>query len=115
MEILTIEDLKDELQQEDYDAITGGDDSVAENCLENARERVSAALCAYGLEFDETDSAVRLAVLKTALHELYAYSADWVTAENYMDEAKAVLLPLAPKHYPESAKASGSESWKGFS
>ncbi|QAR34106.1 hypothetical protein EP073_12035 [Geovibrio thiophilus] len=111
---ITVDELRQHIQPEDYDAVTGGDDTAAETFLENGRDRVKAVLTGYGVEYDESDTVIRLAVIKAALSELYSYSADWVTAESYRDEAASVLKPLAPAVYPEVASAAGSESWKGF-
>ncbi|GAB1536607.1 hypothetical protein ADMFC3_22380 [Geovibrio sp. ADMFC3] len=111
---ITVDELRQHIQPEDYDALTGGDDSIAETFVENGRDRVKAVLENYGVEFDESDSVIRLAVIKAALGELYSYSADWVTAENYRDEASSVLKPLAPAVYPESVSSAGSDNWKGF-
>ncbi|MCD8568101.1 MAG: hypothetical protein LRY50_07080 [Geovibrio sp.] len=111
---LTVDELKQHIQPEDFDAITGGDDAVAETFLENGRERVRGITEGYGVDFDESDSVIRLAVVKAALSELYSYSADWVTAEQYRDEAVLVLKPLAPAVYPDAASVQGKESWKGF-
>lgn len=115
MTLVGLDDLKAQIQPEDFDAITGGEDEIAETCLENARERVQAAVSSFGLEYDESDSVIRLAVLKMAVCELYSYSADWITAENYRDEASLLLRPLAPEKSPESASVQGSTSWKGYS
>ncbi|MGE4496509.1 MAG: hypothetical protein AB7E48_01410 [Deferribacterales bacterium] len=111
---LTVDELKQHIQPEDFDAITGGDDAVAETFLENGRERVKGIIAGYGVDFDESDSVIRLAVVKAALSELYSYSADWVTAEHYRDEAVLVLRPLSPAVYPDAASVNGAESWKGF-
>lgn len=114
MERVGIDDIKAQIQPEDFDAITGGEDEIAETCLDNARERVQAVTKSYGLEYDESDAVIRLAVVKMTMCELYSYSADWITAENYRDEASLLLKPLAPEKAPESASVQGSTSWKGY-
>jgi hypothetical protein len=111
---VSIDDIKAQIQPEDFDAITGGDEEVAETCLENAKERVEAAITSYGLDYDETDNVIRLAVVKMTMCELYSYSADWITAENYRDEASLLLKPLAPEKMPDSASVKGSTSWQGY-
>lgn len=112
---LTVDELKRHIQAEDYEAITGGDDEITETFIDNGREAVKAVLAGYGVEFDESDAVLRLAIIKASLSELYAYSADWVTAEKYKDEASKILRPLAPSSLPSSALVKGSNSWKGFS
>ncbi|WP_022852030.1 hypothetical protein [Limisalsivibrio acetivorans] len=115
MALLSAEELREEIQQEDFDAITGGDDTIAENAVENARDRITAVVERFGLEYDEEDKVIRLALKKMALCELYTYSADWVEAENFRKEASDILAPLAPVRVAESAVKGGSSDWNCFS
>jgi hypothetical protein len=60
--LIDIYELQEMIQTEDYDAICRGDDAVAEESLESARAYVGLASEKFGIEYDEEDPAIRLAV-----------------------------------------------------
>ncbi|ADD68997.1 hypothetical protein Dacet_2235 [Denitrovibrio acetiphilus DSM 12809] len=116
--LIDIYELQDCIQAEDYDAICRGDDAVAEESLESARAYVGLAAEKFGVEYDEEDPALRLAVKKWALAQMYIFAAEWETAERYKSECNEVLTPLAPSAETGgkifSHTTPGSISWKGY-
>ncbi len=63
--LIDIYEIQDSFQAEDYDAICrGGDDSIAEESLESARAYVGLVAEKFGIEYDEDDPVLRLAVKK---------------------------------------------------
>ncbi|MGE4268462.1 MAG: hypothetical protein AB7F25_13595 [Deferribacterales bacterium] len=122
MELIDIEEIQELMRDDDYLAVCQGDDSVAEEALENARIYVQAVADSYGLEYDESDAVLRLAVKKRTLAELYIYAAEWTTAEQYKTETAQLLAPLAPVtsstgEIPKQAAAytqAGRGNWQGY-
>jgi len=120
METIDIEEIQELMREEEYLAICQGDDTVAEEALENARIYVQAVAESYGIEYDEADSVLRLAVKKRALAELYIYAAEWTTAEQYKSQAAQILAPLAPVADGVSTSkaagytAAGRTDWQGY-
>ena len=122
MELIEIEEIQELIREEEYLAICQGDDSVAQEALENARVYVQAVADSYGLDYDESDAVLRLAVKKRTLAELYIYAAEWTTAEQYKTETSQLLAPLAPVssvsgELPKKAAAyteSGRTDWQGY-
>ena len=116
--VIDIYELQEMIQTEDYDAICRGDDAVAEESIESARAYVGLAAEKFGIEYDEEDPAIRLAVKKWALAQMYIFAAEWETAKRYKDECNEVLAPLAPASEQSgrvySSTASGSTNWKGY-
>ncbi|MGE4317589.1 MAG: hypothetical protein AB7E96_01685 [Deferribacterales bacterium] len=120
---IDIEEIQQSFSENDYMAICAGDDSIAQECLENARIYVQAVADSYDIEYDEADPVLRLAVKKKTLAELYSYAAEWTTAEQYITEVSRILNPLAPVTASDGTavrKASGctvtgNGDWKGYS
>lgn len=119
---IDIEEIQQTLTENDYMAICQGDDTVAQEALENARIYVQAVADSYDLEYDESDPVLRLAVKKRTLSELYGYAAEWTMAEQYQKEAERILAPLAPVsssgvsiNKPAAYTVKGSPDWKGYS
>ena len=120
---IDIEEIQQAISENDYMAITGGDDSVAQECLDNARIYVQAVADSYDIDYDEDDAVLRLAVKKRTLSELYSYSAEWTTAEKFQTEAARILAPLAPITSSDGTAVqkaagytvTGREDWKGYS
>ncbi|PLX66008.1 MAG: hypothetical protein C0602_12815 [Denitrovibrio sp.] len=115
--LIDIYELQDAIQTEDYDAICRGDDAVAEESLESARAYVGLAAEKFGLEYDEEDPVLRLAVKKWALAQMYIFAAEWQTAERYKKECIEILTPLAP--FEKNSKVfseihAGTKDWKGY-
>lgn len=113
---IDIYELQEIIRQEDYDAICRGDDAVAEESLESARAYVGLAAEKFGMEYDEDDPVLRLAVKKWAMAQMYIFAAEWETAEHFKKECFEILRPLAPAsgNGAFSEAVSGSKSWKGY-
>lgn len=117
--LIDIYELQECITPEDYDAICRGDDAIAEESLESARAYVTLVAEKFGIEYDEEDPVIRLAVKKWALAQMYIFAAEWRTADSYKKECSEILAPLAPvkegagRVFSESVKGSGS--WKGYS
>lgn len=117
MSLITTEEIQESITENDYMAITQGDDAVTAESLDNARAYVAAVAESYGLEYDEDDSVLRLAVRKKTLAEMYAYAADWTTSEQYQKEAVRLLAPLAPAAQPQGSASyteTGRRDWYGY-
>lgn len=117
MSLITLEEIQECLQENDYLAICQGDDTVAEDSLENARTYVMAVVESYGLEYDEDDSVLRLAVKKKTLAEMYSYVADWTTSESYQKETARLLSPLSPDAAVKGTASyteAGRRDWYGY-
>lgn len=70
---LTTDNLKEELSAQDYETLTLGDDSVATRALLKAKVAVKGMILSTGNTYSESDSVCRMAVLKWALYELFAF------------------------------------------
>ena len=70
---LTVEDLKNELPEQDYETLTLGEDAVAVRCLLKAEVWVKGMVQSAGGGYDEENEIVREAVLKRALYELFSF------------------------------------------
>jgi len=117
--LIDIFEIQEMILTEDYDAICRGDDSITEESIESARAYVALVAEKFGIDYDEEDPALRLAVKKWALAQMYIFAAEWETAQQYKDECNEVLAPLAPAKDTggkifSSGKA-GSSEWKGYS
>ena len=119
--LIDIYEIQDSFLAEDYDAICRGDDTVTEESLESARAYVTLVAEKFGIEYDESDPVLRLAVKKWAIAQMYIFAAEWETANNYKKECNEILTPLAPLTESEkttgkvfSEVTMGSTSWKGY-
>jgi len=117
--LIDIYEIQDSLQINDYDAICRGDDSIAEESLESARAYVGMVAEKFGLEYDEADPVLRLAVKKWTLAQMYIFAAEWETANSYKKECNELLAPLAPSSTVSGGKVfsetiPGSTAWKGY-
>ena len=70
---LTVEDLKKELPEQDYDTLTLGEDTIAVRCLLKAKIWVKGMIQSTGNEYNEENEIVHEAVLKRALYELFSF------------------------------------------
>jgi hypothetical protein len=114
------DDIKQRFQEDDLQAITGGNDSVISRAINSAKIWLFAALNSRGLKLDEEDEVQREIIIKRTLYELYAYSQDWEIAKANREESEQMLLamfgevgesrPLAPV----VKVAKGQSDWHGF-
>ena len=70
---LTIEDLKAEIPEQDYETFTLGDDTVTARALLKAKLAVKGMVLSTGHGYDEENEACREATLKYALYELFSF------------------------------------------
>ena len=121
---LTVDDLRTQLKSYNYDTLTGGDDSVAQSCIDKAVIWAKAKLKNCGAELDLDDEVLREAVLKRALYELYSYAENEQLAADKKDDALELMRsylgdciddPSLKKNYPpvEVALIEGSDNWRG--
>lgn len=120
-----IEELKKEVRQRDYEALTdGGDDSIAERALSNARNWLKAKLRTYGIAVDLENEIVKQALLKRALYELYSRTENEDIARDKAKDAVELLRSEFGKSIegegektkgdPVAYVQEGSDSWRGF-
>lgn len=70
---LTVEDLKKELPEQDYQTFTLGEDTVGTRCLLRAKMVTKGVILSTGHAYDETDDVCRMAVLARAVYELFSF------------------------------------------
>jgi hypothetical protein len=114
MALVDFYEIQEGMLKNDYDSICQGDDSVCSESIENARAYLAAVAEKLGIDYDEEDSVIRLALKKRTMAEMYMYAAEWTTAEKYKRECSEILAPLAPVKKTSGAYYSGSSDWKGF-
>jgi len=121
--MITVDELKKELNERNYRMLTGGDDAVAERALIKAKAWIVARFKKCGREVDFEDELVREAVLKRALYELYSFSENEKIASDKKEDAEDLLEGLLgdcakefegryayeKKYQPVAAKVSSSE------
>ncbi len=122
--MITIADLKKEIKKYNYDVLTGSDDSVGTDCIGKANIWIIAKLRKCGVVVDFDDSVVKLAVIKRALYELYAYAENEDIALDKKEDAIELLRAYfgdcidnkseLAKPLPEIAVQPGSPDWHGF-
>lgn len=91
MERLNIDDVKNETATQDFETLTLGDDAVAERCLMKARIWAKGAIRSTGGEYDEDNDAVRLAVLKMTMYELFSFIGEEQKAQDKYRDAVEIL------------------------
>ena len=88
---MTVDDLKKEIKGYNYEALTGGDDSVGERCIEKATLWVTAKVRKCGVKIDLDDDIVKQAILKRALYELYSFAENEGLAADKKEDAIELL------------------------
>ena len=91
MVLLTVEDLRVEVRDYNWDVLTGGDDQVAARALDKARTWARTKLIQARAPYDEEDEALRLAIVKRALYELYSAAENEAVAEDKKEDAMELL------------------------
>ncbi|OHD80486.1 MAG: hypothetical protein A3J97_10695 [Spirochaetes bacterium RIFOXYC1_FULL_54_7] len=90
---MTYDDLKNELSEYQYAALTGGDDAVATRCIERAQIWIKAKATKAGIalaDIDWTDDIIDQALLNRALYEMYSRGEN----ENIAKDKKANAVEL---------------------
>lgn len=100
---ISVEDLKAELKDYNYEVLTGGDDTVALRSLEKAELWAKAKLIQANGMFDEEDQILRLAIIKRALYELYSAAENEAVAADKKEDA----MELLRARYGSAVDASG--------
>jgi len=92
--VITIYDLQKELPEEEYEALTQGDDTIAERALTKAKIWLLSQFKKFGQSVDFEDEIVREAWLKRALYELFSYVGKEEAAIERKEDAKALLTGI---------------------
>ena len=88
---ISVQDLKDEIKDYNYEVLTGGDDTVAQRCIDKAEVWAKAKLIQAKAVYDEADEILRLAVIKRALYELYSQAENESVASDKKEDAMELL------------------------
>lgn len=106
---LTVEDLKAELPEQDYETLTLGDENVAVRALLKAKLAVAGMVLSTGNKYDEENEVCREATLKYALYELFAF----VGQENRAREKLEDCELLIETYFGSIRKKTDAESSSG--
>ena len=106
---LTVEDLKTELPEQDYETLTLGDENVAVRALLKAKLAVAGMVLSTGNKYDEENEVCREATLKYALYELFAF----VGQENRAREKLEDCELLIETYFGSIRKKTDAESSSG--
>lgn len=106
---LTVEDLKTELPQQDYETLTLGDENVTVRALLKAKLAVAGMVLSTGNRYDEENEVCREATLKYALYELFAF----VGQENRAREKLEDCELLIETYFGSIRKKTDAESLSG--
>jgi len=106
---LTVENLKAELPEQDYETLTLGDENVAVRALLKAKLAVGGMVLSTGNKYDEENEVCREATLKYALYELFAF----VGQENRAREKLEDCELLIETYFGSIRKKTDAESSSG--
>ncbi|MBQ6566844.1 MAG: hypothetical protein IJP62_03475 [Treponema sp.] len=88
---LTVEDLKAEIPEQDYETLTLGEDTVAVRCLLKAKIAVGGMVRSTGHVYDEANEVCREATLKFALYELFAFVGQEIRAREKREDCELLI------------------------
>lgn len=88
---LSVDELKQDIKEYNYEVLTGGDDTVAQRAIDKAETWLRAKLIQARAEWDPEDAAFRLAWLKRALYELYSAAENEAVAQDKKEDAMELL------------------------
>lgn len=127
---MTVEELKGEIKGYNYETLTGGDDSVAEGCIQKADIWIRAKLRKCGAVPDFTDDIDKAVLVKRTLYELYSYAENEDIAKDKKQDAYDLLRAKYGNCIdkdlsqqtgsgqktgdPVGSIVPGSDNWKGF-
>ena len=100
---ITIEDLRNEFKDYNWEVLTGGDESLAMRALDKAETWAKAKIIQACGIYEDKDPITRLAVLKRASYELYSMAENEAVAQDKKDDA----MELLRAKYGSSVDASG--------
>lgn len=88
---LTVEDLKKELPDQDYETLTLGEDTVAVRCLLKAKITVKGMVQSTGHVYSEENEVCREATLKYALYEMFAFVGQENRAREKLEDCQLLI------------------------
>jgi len=96
--MLSWQDLKAEVPEEVWSAVTQGDDALGDRFLDKARAWFLAMVAPCGIdEIDETDEVTKRILLCRALYELYAFvNKETLAAAKYEDAREMLRAKFGP-------------------
>ena len=106
---LTINDLKGELPDQDFETLTLGEDTVAVRALLKAKIAVKGMVQSTGHVYSEENEVCREATLKYALYEMFAF----VGQENRAREKLEDCQLLIETNFGSIIKKTDAESGSG--
>ncbi len=128
--MITVAYLKTQIKGYNFDTLTGGEDSVAEDCIRKAEIWVRAKLKSCGLEPDFDDDIDKEALTRRALYELYSFAENEDIAKDKKDDAYDLLRAKYGRCIdkdlsqqgggrneqgnPVGSMVKGSDNWHGF-
>lgn len=100
---VTVDKLKNEIKQYNYQTLTGGDDDIASRAIEKAELWAKAKIIIVSGTWNPDSSINEEIVMKRALYELYAYGENEAVAADKREDA----LELLKAAYGSAIDASG--------
>lgn len=88
---LTVEDLKKELPDQDYETLTLGEDTVATRALLKAKVAVKGMVQSTSNRYDEANEVCREATLKYALYEMFAFVGQENRAREKLEDCQLLI------------------------
>ena len=88
---ITVEDLKAELPEQDYETLTLGEETVAVRSLLKAKVAVKGMVMSAGHAYDESNEVCREATLKYALYELFAFVGQENRAREKLEDCQLLI------------------------
>jgi len=109
--IITIDDLKNELNPDDFRTASYDDDEVAKRSIHKARLWVYGKVATTGKVYSEADEVIKTIVLKRAVYELFSYIGNESRAkaaeEDAADLIETYFGSIATKHDDGLGPAAG--------
>lgn len=88
---LTINDLKGELPNQDFETLTLGEDTVAVRALLKAKIAVKGMVLSTGHVYSEENDVCREATLKYALYELFSFVGQENRAKDKLEDCELLI------------------------
>jgi hypothetical protein len=110
--IITVDDLKKELNPDDFRTASFADDEVARRAVHKAVIWVYGKVASTGKTYDESNEVIKTIVLKRAVYELFSYTGNESRAKaNEQDAADLIETyfgSIATKYEDGPGPASGA-------
>lgn len=91
MDIITVDELKAELPNQDYETLTLGEDSIAERCIQKAEVWIKAMVKSTGKTYDQKNTICKEATLKRALYELFSFVGMGDRAREKLEDSELLI------------------------